>query len=62
MSRELIMETLNVLPKDFTMADFIEALYERVHAVQGIIDAENGKERPIEDIIKEFSNESTNNR
>ncbi len=62
MSRELIMETLNVLPKDFTMADFIEALYERVHSIQGIIEAENGKERPIEDVLKEFGDESTNNR
>ncbi len=62
MSRELIMETLNVLPKDFTMTDFIETLYERTHALQGIIDVENKNERSVEDVIKEFSNESTNNR
>ena len=55
MSRELIMETLAVLPEDFRMADFIEALYERVHALQGVIDIENGNERPVEDVIKEFS-------
>lgn len=62
MSRELIMETLKVLPEDFEMSDFIEALYERVHAVQGILDVENGNEKPIEDVIKEFSDESINNR
>lgn len=44
MSRELIMQTLSVLPEDFKMEDFIEALYERVHALQGIIDMENGNE------------------
>ncbi len=61
MSRELILETLSILPEDFKMADFIEALYERVHALQGIIDIENGNERPIEDVIKEFNDESNNN-
>lgn len=62
MSRELIMETLKVLPEDFEMSDFIEALYERIHAVQGILDVENGNEKPIEDVIKEFSDESIHNR
>ena len=62
MSRELIMETLEVLPENFEMADLIEALYERIHALQGIKDIENGKERLLEDVIKEFRNESTNNR
>jgi len=61
MSRELIMETLEVLPKNFKMEEFIEALYERIHAVQGILDADNGKERPIEDVIKELNNESSIN-
>ena len=60
MSRELIMETLEVLPENFEMADFIEALYERIHALQGIKDIENGNERLLEDVIKEFGNESTN--
>lgn len=58
MSRELILETLDILPQDFKMEDFLEALYERVHALQGIMDAENGKERPLEDVIKEFKNEN----
>ena len=58
MSRELIMETLSVLPKDFKMADFLEALYERIHALQGVIDIENGNERSIDDVIMEFSNEN----
>ena len=62
MSRELIMETLSILPQDFQMEEFIEALYERVHALKGILDVENGKERPIEDVIKEFSDECKNNR
>ena len=58
MSRELILETLDILPQDFKMEDFLEALYERVHALQGIMDAENGKERPLEDVIKEFKDEN----
>lgn len=62
MNRELIMETLNILPYDFKMDEFITALYERVHSLQGIFDAENGKERPLEDVIKEYENESFNNR
>ena len=61
MSRELIMETLAVLPEDFKMEDFIVALYERVHALQGIMDAENGNEMDLEDVIKEFDNENKTN-
>lgn len=61
MSRELILETLEVLPENFEMADFIEALYERIHAIQGIKDMEKGNEHLLEDVIKEFRNESANN-
>lgn len=57
MGREIIMETLSVLPKDFKMSEFLEALYERVHAYQGIKDVENGNETDIDDIIKEYDNE-----
>lgn len=42
------METLEILPENFEMADFIEALYERIHAIQGIKDIENGNERLLE--------------
>lgn len=62
MSRELIMETLKVLPPDFEMEDFLEALFERMNATQGIIDMENGNERPIEEVIEEFISEGNNNK
>lgn len=61
MSRELVMETLKVLPQDFEMSEFLEALYERISAMQGIINVQLGNEMPIEDVIEEFSNESSNN-
>lgn len=61
MSRELVLETLKVLPQDFEMSEFIEALYERVHVMQGIMDVESKNEILIDDVIKEFSDESTNN-
>ena len=51
------METLSVLPKDFKMSEFLEALYERIHAYQGIKDVENGNESDIDDIIKEYNDE-----
>lgn len=47
MNRELIMKTLNILPYDFKMEEFITALYERVHSFQRIFDAENGKENTL---------------
>ena len=61
MSRELIMETLEVLPENFKMSDFIEALYERIVAIQGIENINSGKEIPLEEAIKRLCDESINN-
>ncbi len=53
MIKELALEIINDLPDDVSMGDIIEALYVRMNALEGLEDAQNGKEITHEDFVKE---------
>lgn len=52
--KELAIELIRKLPDDVDITDIIDALYVKVNVMQGINDAQNGKEDDAENFLKEL--------
>ena len=52
--KELAIELIRKLPDDVDITDIIDALYVKVNVMQGINDAQNGKEDDAENFLNEL--------